>query len=353
MRPRSLLLVTALVLARLVSDGSVAASHRQPATAASSAPLLATGALEVAAGAGAAYRAQVERYRRGERLEAIAELSGWPDGRVHREVGAVLEQSRHGQEFPLAAALLLQTESARRAAESRDRRAFDARLEDAAALAGLVAHRPADAAIAKQWYEAVGYDLIGWGAAARARGMLERGLKLVPDDPELLLALGVADELEGSAASLATAEKVYRRVLDKNPDIAEARLRHGRVLGELGRTREGLLEIEWVLDASQDPRLRCLALLFQGRAAERQGRLADAIACYRSAAQTDAASQTANLALGRVLDETGDRAGATAALAEAAPSASRRRDDAWWLYRFGRSHAVGTLFDVLYRQVAP
>lgn len=327
--------------------------------------------------AATSYLAQVERYRRGETEEVVKEVSRWPGDRLRREADNASREVRGGLDFPVAAAAMLHTDCARLSGERSDLVTFDARMEEAAAFVRLLEGHPEGASFARRWYEAVGYDLMGWGDIVRARRFLEDGLRRFPGDPALRLALGSLAEMEGSPAltplsarsapqpaerrerqgrlrhrnlSPAEAEGEYRRALEADPELGEAHLRRGRVLAELGRAGEALPELEWVRQRSRDPYLLYLTFLFQGRIQEQAGRLEAATACYRSATAQDPAGQTGYLALGHALDLMGDGAGAVEALRHAAPALPRAHDDGWWLYRFGRSHRVGVMLDELRRE---
>ncbi len=317
---------------------------------------LSLGLLLLAATAGpqttASYRTAVERYRSGGTDEAVKEVSSWPGEDLHREAREAFRKAGRGVDFPVAAAAMLHTDCARLAAERSDAWTFDVRIGEAAAFVQVLQGRANGASFARRWYLAVGYDLMALSATVRARRLFEDGLRRFPEDRDLRLAVGSVAEMEGSRGALARAEGEYRRVLEVDPEVGEAHLRRGRVLGELGRTDEALRELEWVRQRSDDPRLRYLGFLFQGRVEESAGHLEAAVASYRSAAAQDPAGQTGHLALAHALEALGDRAGAADSLAAAAPAASRRHDDGWWVYCFGHADRVGAMLDELRREAA-
>jgi VWFA-related protein len=310
-----------------------------------------------------AWLAAVEDYRRGERAAAVGLVAAWPARRLRQAVDAPATR--------LEAAVMLHTDTALFGPEASVAAGSEAHLEIARSLVHLLERRPAGPSFARRWYLAVGYEQLRRWNSAGAKRFFREGLGRDARDAELRLGLGTVAELEasdpsrdlragdaarlgrtedylaqrsGERSDLEMAEGEYRRALDSAPELAEARLRRGRVLVRLGRTDEGRAEIQWVLAHTQDTGLLYLARLFEGRLDEDAGRLEAAAASYRAAVGLDPLRQTGQLALGDALGRLGDRSGAVEAW-RAAASATGRDDDAWWAYRFGRP-AAG-LFETL------
>jgi tetratricopeptide (TPR) repeat protein len=224
--------------------------------------------------------------------------------------------------------------------------------------------RPECDAFALRWYLAMSYHLMSRVLDVdAARKSLERGLQRFAQEPQLRLGLGTVEEMGAlrRVTQISTppelrpggwnlvkparptrdrrtcrllAEREYRRALEADPALVEAHLRRGRVSAELGRTDDAEHELEWVVGHSREPSMLYLAHLFRGAIHQRAGRLDAAAVSYRSAVAQDPACQTGNLALGHVLEQLGERAGALEAWRRA--TAGHDHDDAWWLYPLGR-----------------
>ena len=75
-----------------------------------------------------------------------------------------------------------------------------------------------------------------------ASPLLQAGSKSLDDDNRGVSAIGTTQ------AELTRAERYYRDALVNDPDHADARLRHGRVLGELGHHKEAIADLRRVVD---------------------------------------------------------------------------------------------------------
>jgi tetratricopeptide (TPR) repeat protein len=92
-------------------------------------------------------------------------------------------------------------------------------------------------------------------------------------------------------------------------------------------------------DPQADQATRYLAWLFLGAAREAEKRPREAVEAYRAAVALDPQSTVGAIALSHALHEAGERDAAQDVLRAALSGARRRRDwDAWWNYRWGRSH---------------
>jgi tetratricopeptide (TPR) repeat protein len=137
------------------------------------------------------------------------------------------------------------------------------------------------------------------------------------------------------------AETKLRRVLAVAPDLAEARLRLGRVLHERERPNEAL-EALAPLFARSDSRIAYLARLFAGAAFEVLRRPSDAVAQYRAALDLRPDLATPHVALSHLLHALGAVAEARSE-AEKALNARADADDPWWTYYYGQGPQAGRL----------
>ena len=206
----------------------------------------------------------------------------------------------------------------------------------------------------RDWYRAT----VATGQASEYFDSLQlgEGLQLFPEDPELLLMKGAEREAMASplfqafarsvsntvmmtgirsvGRELGTAADFYRRALEANPQLAEARVRLGRVLVLQDRHEEAVRHLEIALDADLDPRHRYFALLFLGSAREGLGQLDAAIHAFEQAAARHESTRVPHLAIARIARERGDRTLVTASLDRAlAPIGVDDAIDPWWLYR--------------------
>jgi tetratricopeptide (TPR) repeat protein len=185
---------------------------------------------------------------------------------------------------------------------------------------------------------------------------LGNGLRLFPDDPELLLLAGAEREamatplfqafakslsrtalLSGISSEddeLGSAAAFYRRALSVSPDFAEARLRLGRVLGLQGRHADALEELRRASPGSLDRMHQYFALLFLGQALEGAGNTAEALDAFEQAAGLVPDARTPYLAIARLARERGDRARTQTSLERAlAPIDIDDTIDPLWMYR--------------------
>jgi VWFA-related protein len=251
------------------------------------------------------------------------------------------------------------------------------------------------APLARAWYLAFGgflTDKAPWGAGE----ILGRGLKALPGEAALWLAMGALDEamaapevqrvfvrewersvdtkrnddrgaegmrdeflflgkstrtdvknfvyeVKDRRFQLARAEKSFRRALELDSGLTEARLRLGRVIAEQGRPGDGVTALERVRSETRDPAMIYLASMFLGQIHHEAGRLAEARGCYEAALAALPASQSPRIALSLLADDAGDREGSLAALnavALVSGAAAQPGDDVWWEYATGAGRQV-------------
>src|SRR5947199_348121 len=103
------------------------------------------------------------------------------------------------------------------------------------------------------------------------------------------------------------AEAFFRRALEVKPDHVEARLRHGRVLGGLGRHADAAAELRQAIASADDTLLVYYGNLFLGAAEEELGHRDAARLAYEQAAASYPDAQSPLVALSRLARRYGDR----------------------------------------------
>lgn len=134
-----------------------------------------------------------------------------------------------------------------------------------------------------------------------ATEVLRRALAVRKKDPGLWLALGNAEALAGDRVAAADA---YRAALRVAPAYVPAHVSLGRLHFEAARFPEAATALRRALDADRDGEFARDADLWDklGYALSRQGRISDALACYRRALELapNSLSALANLAMARL-----------------------------------------------------
>jgi len=209
----------------------------------------------------------------------------------------------------------------------------------------------------RAWYVRTAADLLRMRQSAAAADHLARARQLFPTDPAILFGSGVLHEMFGSASLQAAAESVtesnrtsaavntaqgelvraerfFRESLVHRPEHVEARVRHGRVLDELGRHEPAADELRRAIADGASDHLLYLAQLFLGRAEEARGRNEAARAAFERASALYPNAQSPRLALSQMARRAGNRQDAQRELRAIAalPDDERRREDPWWLY---------------------
>jgi VWFA-related protein len=250
-------------------------------------------------------------------------------------------------------------------------------LRAAEALADrLSAQRPGTA---RDWY-VVASEFLTDKSPWLAGELLQRGLKRLPNDPGVWLAMGTLDQVmaspemqrvyvgawndkrfqsvvhgamannkreyveiravnsgyvvENRKGQLTRAEKAFLRALALEPTNAEARLRLGDVLAQQGRGKEALPLLDQVRREASDRTVRYLASMLAGRLHQDEGRLEAARTSYESAFAEVPGSQSASIALSHLASREGNRRAAVSDLG-AGPLAAFASDDPWWGYATG------------------
>ncbi len=352
-----------------------------PRTARPPAPQVAANALE------RRYFDILAAYERGADGEAAATLSTWSEGDVRKVVNGLIGRAvtmtgsgtRELAAHAKAAAILLHTQVAMtlvRDAANADVEPPGAGLHFAMAQLLLVVTRtplpdldPRFAGFTvRDWSLAVIRWLTRQHAFVLARqvtrvsggGRTRRLENLFAEDAEVWLGIGIMEEAASIFEGLESdtqasgwwdrarhsrqardaqqrAEQLYRGALQRQPALAEARLRLARLLLCRGESAEASSQLRQLLEAPAAPRIEYLGNLFLGRLHQQAGRLDEAIACYGKAVAQYPSCQVARLALADGLAQHGDVELSAEALGELS---SRRREvdwamDPWWAYPDG------------------
>jgi tetratricopeptide (TPR) repeat protein len=215
--------------------------------------------------------------------------------------------------------------------------------------------RPVSEEFRRLWYCTVITALLSGGSIVHAEKYLAHALALYPDNGEVQLLAGVAQEMLASPRTsnlsdgdrrkaLSAAEKHYRAVVAAEPTRLEARLRLARVLSERREWTEARTLLLPLLD-THEGRIRYLSALFHGRVEDALRHPDEAAALYARAATSLPTAQAARLAASELLHRGGDRAAA----AEVIPAAAGPGNtfDPWWTYVFGEYWRVEILLNAL------
>jgi tetratricopeptide (TPR) repeat protein len=345
-------------------------------------------ALSLAASAGVAAAASpasgrslaelAEVYRTVDRERAVAALALWDRERVEAETRQLVDDTvwRGGAiEATRLAAVALLTESALLDLQVGASPRARWELESAARL---IRAGPPGTAFGRCFYLLAGIALHSGVELQTAYRLLEEALGFHKDDPELLTAIGAITETvaalrqydrspdagprgtliggyaaeDGSSgslpsATLADAAGRFERALAHDPELAEARLRLGRVRLLRGQPEAAIADLARVGSQAARPAQRHLARLFEGRAREALGDLAGAVEAYRAATEQAPRAQTGLIALGWALDHIGELPEAQRALERASRADSPH--DPWWSYQAGQPDRLRELLGELLR----
>ena len=206
------------------------------------------------------------------------------------------------------------------------------------------------------WYRASSAHLLREGHLDEARTHLEKGRQLFPASWELLLdsaylhqafsspgiqaavqamsSEGTKADVGSQRSELERAERFFRQALAINPGHIEARVRLGRMLGQLGRHEEAAAELRKALDEGPTGEVRYFAELLLGREEESLGRREPARDAYQAAADLYPKAQSPYLALSQLARQSGDRSAALIALQHMTDLSANvlARADPWWSY---------------------
>ncbi len=175
------------------------------------------------------------------------------------------------------------------------------------------------------------------------------GARLVAD-PRLLQSAGLLGfsrpgSIPTREAANAEAELRYRRALELDKSLIEARVRLGRLLTLRARYADALKELDAVIAGTQERTLLFYANLFAGRAARGGGQSERAVAYFARALTLYPDAQSALLGASQVALVSADLAGALARVQRLETAIQTHPYDPWWDYHLG----AGRQHDVLLR----
>jgi hypothetical protein len=249
----------------------------------------------------------------------------------------------------------------------------------ARSLLDLVQPNPSNDPFVGTWYHTTTAFMMGQGAFGEALGQLARGAALLPDDARVLFdhacffeeaglpreqALLTDDDLlamrlarSGSrirnpptvspmAAFVglrpveevnAEAERLFRRAIEMDPTMVEARVRLARLLEIRKRYAEADALLTTALETSRDPWVTFHAHLFAARADHALGKNDLAAAHIRAALALFPNAQSALMAQSELALFTADPTSALTPirLLASMPADTDQRSDPWWLYPVG------------------
>lgn len=218
-------------------------------------------------------------------------------------------------------------------------------------LRGIYPHPSADEFV-RLWYRAVSAFFEESYLFGNAKYHLERALDVLPHDPMILFYAGAMHEAYASeriqsvpktrpaiAAQLRfpspqaewrSAERLLGEAVKENAP-AEARLRHARVLGRLGRHAEAAAILRVLEPQLSDRRLQYFGALFLGSEEAALGRADQARDAFERAAALFPTAQSPLMAMSDLFRRSGNRAAALTVLRriQALPADPRERGDPW------------------------
>jgi VWFA-related protein len=286
----------------------------------------------------AIYLELIDAFMAGEAERAASGVMDWRP----RDLAKVAATLPPGDLARRRAALHLHTALAFRLWSNA--RALEADGQMAIARALLAKDPPPD--LRREWLLEVGYYHLGAASPAKALPIFEEAISAFPDAPRAWLGAGMCHEVTAfpggfvfearpSQDAAARAERAYREAARLDPELAEARVRLGRVLGLAGAFEEAEKELAAAAEASRDGPLAALARVFWGGIRDQRGDLPGAVRHYEAAAAADPASQTAALALSEALHRSGHARPAAERLASALRPSREGEIGPWHAYHLG------------------
>jgi tetratricopeptide (TPR) repeat protein len=302
------------------------------------------------------------------RLERLPSGTEPPGGRFYSAVpmadaASILrlewtELLRGGVGDVIARAVLFHTDAVAIAVEGQDDEIVVEHFEHARSLAELLERDPARRYTARAWALAIG-ALLSLRYPRQAKSAFALGSEWFPNDAALHLAMGELAETQASprvqeaalagprvAASgalgrrrstlqpagnyLGSAAAEYRRALARDSGLAEARLRLGRVLSQLGQFSDAWAELLATPAPTDDTFLAYHRHMFLGNLGELRGDPRAAETHYRAALTCVSSGHAARVALSHLLEARGDLSEARDLLA-----AHESGRDPWLDYQAG------------------
>jgi predicted Zn-dependent protease len=216
---------------------------------------------------------------------------------------------------------------------------------------------PASDAGVVLWYRAVSAHLLNEGRLSEATEHLDKARQLFRQHPAFLIdsgylhqefsspsiqaaihdlrSDGVEVRVGSKAAELQRAEQFLRQALTIQPEAADARLRLGHTLGELGRHQDAVNQLTRINEDEETPAaLLYLKELILGKQEQALGHHGEARRRYERAAALFPGAQAPRIALSQLARQAGDRPAALRALERIETSLPPAGGgiDPWWDY---------------------
>jgi len=217
------------------------------------------------------------------------------------------------------------------------------------------------------WYRTIGAMFASSYSFGEAWPHIQRARVLFPNDAGILFGDAAVQEtlaspriqdyvrvtklpngqtflfVESENYHLKVAVGLFKRALYQDPAHAEARLRLGRVLSQMGRHEEALAELQAV-PPQQDPVVAFYTHLVRGDVERAMARYDAAQHSYQQALELFPSAQSARMALGHLARLRSNRDVALALLQPALTAPLPRTDDPWWDYFRGDGRNSEALF---------
>jgi tetratricopeptide (TPR) repeat protein len=223
-----------------------------------------------------------------------------------------------------------------------------------------------------RWYKATASYLLMTSLLSDAAAQLDRGRQLFPGDADLLFFSGCVHEaytepqlqdaarlavlppgrtinLGSPRSHLQDAEDYFRKALEKNARLTEARVRLGRILGVLGRHQEAAEQLRQAATTIGDSQVVYYAYMFLGDEEQALGRRDAARDCYERAATVYPRAQSPLFALSNLASRAGDMVEARRAAdrIRQLPADDNERLDPWFGYYTAGGRNSGALLNNL------
>jgi tetratricopeptide (TPR) repeat protein len=206
--------------------------------------------------------------------------------------------------------------------------------------------------ISSTWHRVAASAFLSINDVARARPLIVRARRIVPQSAALLTLLGTANEIDAGvhnpdlwdslssktrtaharSSTLLFAEESYKAALESDPTYALAWIRLGRVQFLQDNVKGAATSLERGAALAREPRHQFLAAMFMGALQESRNDLDGARQSYQRALDIVPQSQHAVAALAFV-DLMSGRIDRAQRVARAYTSA--KLDDAWWVHKTG------------------
>jgi hypothetical protein len=306
----------------------------------------------------------VPEFRRGDFERAATTLAGWSPEALKRAASTLANE--HDTDWRLRAAAAMAHIEVVLSGRADTNAAFSLHV----ALAQTIVDKLETRDFGRRWYALASSIYLASTDPRTASLFIDRGQRLFKNDARLHMLAGAADEMRSHIAdgnvhdrqtirltppsgsrTLLLAESNYRRALELDHTLDEARLRLGRVFFLRNDPKAAHVQLEPVARGSARPRLRYLAHLFLGAVAEYQHDLAGARLEYHDALAICPECQTPYISLTFVEQALGHNEAARDLMARYAALSPDAAADPWWFYQNGGIDEES--LDWLRQQVVP